>query len=932
MDAGESNGIAIAGLESDWQQVGYFGRALLDIGGNAQVTATKPLQSLTIACYDIYDPVHSLGLDTSGIVGASPRLEDGSVVTVNGVAVGTIDRSGIWDGDPLWGFTITFVGGVTNEQVEAILHALTYTNNGPVIDGYSTQIEHLEVDITLSGTDATSYTTSSFVTVAPSNLMVLSPFSNNLEGKDSDDLFGATAFMFDADDFIDGKDGTDFLQLIGDYGNSFDLNLLGGLKNVEIIQGTADRDIISITQKQLAGVQVINGAGSEEDDILRIFGANIDLRGKALSGFAEIQLMSDGATIITDSKDLALLVTTTKANTHVVLDGDSFDHWEKDWLEDQGIAVSDEGTKGEVKILTDWWDNYKTWSKDDTYFASAAALNAGDVIEDLFESFSGYDTLQLTSEHGDYFHLDSITIEGIETLRGTVADDVIEINAGQLPQFFVMDGGDHILGDTLRINGTVIDLKGKTIFDFESIILQSAGASIVLDSKDEALRVSGLGGTGTRLFLTSDSFSDEERLALHRRGIDTIEDGSHMITVHRAPTVANFSDQLVLDADKTVFLDRDGDATIACDDGLLASLFVRVKDRTDPNDHLDVDTSGRITLSNTLNVGSKVSVDGVEIGKISETSSGSSISFIFNSEALPERVQALIAALTYSNVDGVIGSVVNIELDLQDVGGRSSATLVGISSDVNAAPIDIGLSGTSVRELCGSNVKVGDLSAIDAPGSVFTYQILRKDGTWGNSDGRFSIAADGKTLLVDGFKLDYEQARSQTIRIKATDLGGLSVEKTFTIRVSNWSAEKTYGTSGNDIFKGGSGRDTLGGGYGNDVLYGGAGKDVFVFNTKLNKTNNVDRIVDYKVIDDTIWLDNATFRKLGTGSARSPKSLNKSFFTIGSKAKDKNDYIIYNKDNGYLSYDADGSGKGAAIIFAKLKAGLGMGASEFKII
>ena len=37
----------------------------------------------------------------------------------------------------------------------------------------------------------------------------------------------------------------------------------------------------------------------------------------------------------------------------------------------------------------------------------------------------------------------------------------------------------------------------------------------------------------------------------------------------------------------------------------------------------------------------------------------------------------------------------------------------------------------------------------------------------------------------------------------------------------------------------------LSGGLGNDKLAGGAGKDVFVFDTKPNKTTNVDHIVDF---------------------------------------------------------------------------------------
>jgi hypothetical protein len=43
--------------------------------------------------------------------------------------------------------------------------------------------------------------------------------------------------------------------------------------------------------------------------------------------------------------------------------------------------------------------------------------------------------------------------------------------------------------------------------------------------------------------------------------------------------------------------------------------------------------------------------------------------------------------------------------------------------------------------------------------------------------------------------------------------------------------------------------------------------------------------------------------------------------------------LVYNKKNGYLSYDADGSGsKYNAILFFKLKSGLAMAEKDFYII
>jgi hypothetical protein len=63
--------------------------------------------------------------------------------------------------------------------------------------------------------------------------------------------------------------------------------------------------------------------------------------------------------------------------------------------------------------------------------------------------------------------------------------------------------------------------------------------------------------------------------------------------------------------------------------------------------------------------------------------------------------------------------------------------------------------------------------------------------------------------------------------------------------------------------------------------------------------------------------------------ARSQKARSE-FFTIGTKAK--NDHISYDGKKGYLFYDADGSGKGAAVLFAKLGKNLKISEKDFYVI
>ncbi|AWM87938.1 calcium-binding protein [Microvirga sp. 17 mud 1-3] len=147
------------------------------------------------------------------------------------------------------------------------------------------------------------------------------------------------------------------------------------------------------------------------------------------------------------------------------------------------------------------------------------------------------------------------------------------------------------------------------------------------------------------------------------------------------------------------------------------------------------------------------------------------------------------------------------------------------------------------------------------------------------------------------------------------------------------------GLAGNDMLKGLSGNDKLYGGAGKDVLYGGAGQDIFVFDAKFNKKTNLDKIADFTVKDDTLWLENSLFKAnkslyaaIKKGSEAKPAKMASKFFTVGDKAKDANDFFIYDKKTGVLSYDADGSGSKAAVEIATLKKGLKLTEKDFFFI
>lgn len=151
-----------------------------------------------------------------------------------------------------------------------------------------------------------------------------------------------------------------------------------------------------------------------------------------------------------------------------------------------------------------------------------------------------------------------------------------------------------------------------------------------------------------------------------------------------------------------------------------------------------------------------------------------------------------------------------------------------------------------------------------------------------------------------------------------------------------------FAGEGSDTIEGGKGNDTINGGSGSDMLTGGKGKDAFEFSDALG---DVDTITDFSVNHDRIQLDSAVFQALdpdsifvdsGTGMryvvVGKNGQLKADSFTIGTEAKDANDFIIYNRETGALSYDADGSGAGAAVQFATLSTKLALAASHFFIV
>jgi cyclophilin family peptidyl-prolyl cis-trans isomerase len=152
----------------------------------------------------------------------------------------------------------------------------------------------------------------------------------------------------------------------------------------------------------------------------------------------------------------------------------------------------------------------------------------------------------------------------------------------------------------------------------------------------------------------------------------------------------------------------------------------------------------------------------------------------------------------FTIADGVLKTTALLDYEAQtsysilvrstDQGGLSTEKTFTIAvTNVNEQPTDLALSSLNVLEKLASGTTVGTLSTTDPDaGNTFTYSLASGDG--GTDNASFSIS--GNTLKTAA-SFDYALKNSYSVRVRSTDQGGLSTEKTFTIAVTNVNEQPT---------------------------------------------------------------------------------------------------------------------------------------------
>ncbi|KQT57627.1 hypothetical protein ASG52_23670 [Methylobacterium sp. Leaf456] len=200
----------------------------------------------------------------------------------------------------------------------------------------------------------------------------------------------------------------------------------------------------------------------------------------------------------------------------------------------------------------------------------------------------------------------------------------------------------------------------------------------------------------------------------------------------------------------------------------------------------------------------------------------------------------------------------------------------------------------------------------------------------GTGADRMSGGAGNDTYGVDNSAdLVFDRAGGGTDRIFTSTHYALKAgQEIESLRLLASTGMKKLNLAGNEFGQtlvGNAGANGLEGKGGNDILAGGRGGDTFVFGSALGK-NNIDHILDFAA-EDTIRLGDAIFEALAPGGLKANE-----FKDIGRAKVDADDHILYDSRSGNLFYDADGSGKAAAVKFAVLDNKAAITHADFLIV
>ena len=267
------------------------------------------------------------------------------------------------------------------------------------------------------------------------------------------------------------------------------------------------------------------------------------------------------------------------------------------------------------------------------------------------------------------------------------------------------------------------------------------------------------------------------------------------------------------------------------------------------------------------------------------------------------------------------GSALYIDLRVAtqaNTGGLGTDVISAVESVIGGAFADVLIGNAGANTLYGG---AGADALVTVEGDDFAYGGTGDDYLAGR-DGNDTLFGGDNNDVIDG------AAGIDVLRGNAGDdflIGGADNDTIYGgdggANIGDIGDRWLGGDAGNDSIFGNLGADRLSGGADNDFLTGGegfdymtgeAGIDTFIYNA-LSEGSISEQIGDWQGGIDKLQIDASAF---GGGLAAGALAANR--LVIGTVANQAFGQFLYNSANGVLSWDADGTGAGAAVAFTRL--------------
>lgn len=349
----------------------------------------------------------------------------------------------------------------------------------------------------------------------------------------------------------------------------------------------------------------------------------------------------------------------------------------------------------------------------------------------------------------------------------SVGEGTIAVNAG--------DSGVSIVAATN--NSASVTLTG-TIAQINALLTGVGTGTIVYTNSSDApaasttvtVTVNDQGSSGVDPGRTGDDMSEEGSAS------QTIE----IAGVNDDPAITN------LDGDALAY--NEGAGARLLDQGTAAAIVdpdsadfsggvLRVNipiGKVAAEDRLAFDTSGTVSV-----VGLQVRVGGTSVGTLSTAiAAGTDIELTFNANAMQARIQTLLQAITYENLDTdnpTAGDrTVRVAISDGDTGTAPAADITVTVNRVNDAPEVANLDGDRATVIAGgpsNSIDVGGDALVSDPDGAANFNggFMTFDITAGTDNGTFSFGTLGVTSGGDG-----TLAANETVAVGGVDIGTVS--------------------------------------------------------------------------------------------------------------------------------------------------------------